>query len=237
VLNTLATELRPFLGVAILAALFLAISSVVHKYRQWQAEKMARADRLLRGAGQIEHALSELEAFGVPRELVDVCKAELLARYQAVQQLFPKLEGLAERLRRIEQGPRAEALSRNWTVPELPTRIQLNQYIKGLTALVEFFAHQTPLSELDADNRKSLREHLRTLRAEACFAFLQRELITAAENGDWGRAEKQAAQLMGFLRAKAPPTERGKALYAQASALAHQVHHHEIPTVDEAHAA
>jgi hypothetical protein len=234
VFDTLAAELRPFLGVAVLAVLFLAISSLVHKYRLWQAEKMRRADRLLRGAGRIEQALSQLEPFGVPRELVEVCKAELLARYQEVQKLFPKLDGLAERLRRIEQGPRTDALTRNWSVPELASPAQLNSYNKGLTALVEFFAHETPQSELDAATRKTLREHLRTLRAEAYFTVLARLVVTSAENGDWTLAQNQAAQLLGFLRAKAPPTERGKGLYADASALAHRVQQHQVPGSDAA---
>jgi hypothetical protein len=221
--------LRPFLGVGGLALLFVAVASLVHKYRQVQADKMARSDRLLRGAGRIEQALARLERFGVPRELAESCRDELLARYRQVQELFPALPGLEERIRKIEQGLRPDAVTRDWTAPELADRAQLDTYTRGLTGLVDFFCEDGALATPDPGTRKALRERIRILRAEAHRGFRERVILSAAQAGEWRQALDEALLLLNFLRAKAPTSERGKALYQEAFALYQDVEQKRLP--------
>jgi hypothetical protein len=136
-------------------------------------------------------------------------------------------------MRAAEKGPPAESLTRGWIAPDLADAAQLDRYTKALTGLVDFFASEAPVSELDARGLRTLREQLRTLRAEAHCGFRRQAMQAAAEAGEWGHAREEALLLLGFLRAKAPASERGKALYKEALGLYHDVEHRRTPGVQD----
>ncbi len=222
---SIPAEFQPFIGVLILAVLFFFTSSMIHRYREIQAQKMQRAQQLISGADEIEHALIRLSGMELPRELGDFCRQELVIRYQEVNKLFPAMEDVQQRLRQAEamdsgQGP--------WELPNLETQAQLNSYTLGLSGILDILSNRGAKSLDDVEKVKSLREKIRAIRAQAQYEFHARHSREHAEKGEWGRAQEEILKLMGYLKAKAPANEMGKALYQQAAQLYHHYLHQEV---------
>jgi hypothetical protein len=232
VLELVSPELRPFIGVGALALLFLAAASLIHRYRAWQAERLVRAQRLLRAADRLERVLMHLQGAPLPRELLEWCKQDLLSRYRQVQELFPKLQELEERIQAAER-MRSDAGTAAWEAPQMHSAAELRHYARGLTALVEFLSPGAPGAQASSARARELRERLRTLRADAQAAYHTRTALEMAEAGHWDRAQAEALQLIGLLKAKAPPNERGKALYRSAVALYQDLMYRRLPSPDQ----
>lgn len=220
-------EFSPFIGVAVLGFLFMAIASLIQKYRNWQAEKMSRANALLRGAVLLEQAQQHLQGKPVPREVNGFCRQELQERYKRVLELFPDYPGLAERIERAEQGSGRETNS--WEPPELEGAGDVGPYVMGLTCVVDYMSSHPPLMDLDAERARMLRERLRILRAETRFGFHNTRVRQAAGEGNWVAAKKEALKLMGFLKEKAPANTQGKTMYHQTLELYRCLEHRELP--------
>jgi len=231
VLELISPELRPFVGVTGLAVLFLATVSLIYRYRAWQAEKLARAQHLVRSAERMERVLMRLQGQPLPRELLDLCKQELLARYRKVQGLFPQLPDLEGRIQAVER-LRTDHAAATWAAAELHHAAELNAYTQGLTALVELLTAEWLTPKLDPPRLRELREQVRTLRAEAQSAFHTRAALEFAAAEDWKQAQAEAVRLLGLLKAKAPPNERGKALYRAALLLYQHLVHRRLPPAD-----
>ncbi len=219
-------EFHPFVGVVGLAILFLMIVSVIHRYREWQAEKMTRAGRLMAGAAVLEQATQHLGEIGIPQELGDFCREELLVRYRDVAVLFPNMEGLQERIGQAEslrlgQGP--------WEIPAISSKTQLKTYHQGLSGLLDMLSNCEAKSLQNNDSTKALRNKIRTLRAESMYSFLEKSSLEAAANGEWSRAQDEVLRLISFLKSKAPANEQGKRLYQQSAQLYHYYIHQELP--------
>lgn len=231
--DLVSPNLRPFLGVIGLTALFLSAASLIHRYRTWQAEKLARAQRLMRGAEQLEHAFAKLQGWPLHRDLLDLCKQELIYRYRTIQELFPKIPDWDARIQAAEQLPMDHATP-TWEVAEMQNTEELGAYTKGLTALIEFLAQQRLTSNSNPARPRELREQLRTLRAEAQSNFRTQTALEFAEAENWVQAQEEALRLLTFLKAKAPPNERGKTLYRNAFALYQHLLQRQLPDANGA---
>ena len=231
-LELISPELRPFVGVTGLAGVFLATVSLIHRYRAWQAEKLIRAQRLLRGAEQLERVLMRLQGQSLPRELLDLCRQELLARYRGVQGLFPKIPDLEERIQAAERIRMDHAVA-TWTAAEAHNAAELKTYTKGLTTLVEILATEWLTPNLDPSRLRELRERVRTLRAEAQSTFHTRAALEFAQAEDWQQAQSEMVRLLDLLKTKAPPTTRCKALYRSALFLYQHLAHRRLPPTDD----
>ncbi len=228
--NLIPTEFHPFVGVLGLAILFIMVVSTIHRYREWQAEKMARVGRLMAGATAVEHAILHLKDIGMPQELGDFCREELLTRYREVETLFPNMDGNRERIGhadglRLGQGP--------WRVPAIADKAQLQTYTLGLSGLLGMLSEHGVKFQQGAQHVRALREKIRVQRAVAQYLYYAKSSRDAAINGEWSQAQEEVLHLMDFLRAKAPANERGKMLYQHAAQLYHHYTHQELPTEEE----
>ncbi len=228
--NWIPIEFHPFVGVIGLAILFVMVVSTIHRYREWQAEKMARVGRLMVGATALEHAILRLADIGMPQELGDFCREELLIRYREVEKLFPNMEGVRERIGhaeglRLGQGP--------WRVPAISDEAQLQTYTLGLSGMLDMLSKHGAKSLAGVQSVRALREKIRVQRAEVQYLYHAKSSRDAAVNGEWSHAQEEVLHLMGFLKAKAPANERGKMLYQHAAQLYHHYTHQELPTEEE----
>ncbi len=228
--NLIPTEFHPFVGVLGLAILFIMVVSTIHRYREWQAEKMARVGRLMAGATALEHAILHLKDIGMSQELGDFCREELLIRYREVEKLFLNMDGIRERIGhaeglRLGQGP--------WRVPAIANEAQLRTYTLGLSGLLDMLSEHGVKSQAGAQNVRVLRDKIRVQRAETQYLYHAKSSRDAAVNGEWSHAQEEVLHLMGFLKAKAPANERGKMLYQRAAQLYHHYIHQELPTEEE----
>lgn len=223
----LTPEFRPFVGVFILAIVFVAVASLIHKYRLWQAEKLSKAQRLFAGAQHLEKALQAMEGLTLPQEVGDFCRSELLARYRAVQALFRRFDGIQQRIAEAEG--RHPGRGGNWEPPRMETEAQVNRHTMALTGVLDAISSAPLYSNLDPATCRELRERIRVLRAETRFEFFGRSTLKAAQAGEWNKAQNDMLRLMGFLRQKAPPNDRGKELFNQATELYRHYNHRQIP--------
>jgi len=223
----LSPQFQPFVGVLILTVVFVMVASLIHKYRLWQAEKMRKAQRLLSGADRLEGIVQRLGAQALPQELGEFCHDELLARYRAVQGLYPADENVGKRIAAVETSNLGRGVG--WDVPPVENEGVLNMHTAAMNGLVDFLTTETLHSSLDPELRRELRERIRVLRAETRFAYCERTSLEFAGNGDWDKAQNQMLRLMAFLREKAPPNERGKALYQKATDYYRHYNHRQMP--------
>jgi hypothetical protein len=229
-------ELQPFVGVGVLAVVFVFVASLIHKYRLWQAEKMAKARKLLRGVKQIEVALEKIANVALPRSVVRLFKAERLLRYQKVLQLVPQYAEMNERLQQLERSHESEGGDPGWDPPALTEARQVASFTAGLTGLVTYLTEEQVLSEdFDANAAKLMREQLRTLRAEIKARFHSAVATEAAQQGNWEIAKKESLLLLNYLKTKAPPNEQGRALYQQAMDLYRHFSHKKLPSGEPGH--
>lgn len=227
-------EYRPFIGVGVLTFLFIAVASVIQKYRVWQAEKMAKAQGLMRGANKLRLAVERLNGLPLPRDVAELCKQEQLVRYQGVRLLFPNFDGLDEMLADAERGAAGATGDAAWVPPALEDSGQLGGYSAGLTAVLDFLSTERMMTgAVDAGQSRDIRERLRTLRAEAHYDFYRKTALEAGRLGDWEKAVKDTLKLLAYLKAKAAPNERGKQLYSDALALYRLLSHEELPPEDD----
>lgn len=229
-LDWLPPEFRPFTGVLALAVLFVAVSSLIHKYRLWQAEKLKKAQQLFSSALRLEKAMVAMEGLPVPQEVGDFCRSELLARYRVVQSMFANFNGIQERIDGAEG--RRPGRGGSWEPPRLESEDQINRHTLALTAAVDVLSSQPLYSNFNSSTAKELRERIRTLRAETRFEYYGRSTLKAARSGDWNKAQNDMLRLMSFLRQKAPPNERGKQLFQQATELYRYYNHRQVPGAD-----
>jgi hypothetical protein len=222
-------EFRPFIGVAALALVFIFVASMIHKYRLWQAEKMAKAQRFLRGAKHIEGALESIGAIALPRSVTRLFKEERVLRYQEALRLMPQYEDASERLRQLESSHEGEGADPGWDAPDFNDAQQASGYAAGLSELVAYLTLERSLSELSVADAKTLREQLRTLRAESKAKFHHKVAEAAAEQGDWEKAQQEFMLLITYLKSKAPSNERGKVLYQEALDAYQDVFHKRLP--------
>ncbi len=226
-LDWLTPEFRPFVGVFILAVVFVVVTSLIHRYRLWQADKMNKAQRIYAGALRLEKALQAMEGLSMPQEMGDFCRNELLARYRAVQSLFSNFDDIGQRIAEAEG--RHPGRGGNWEPPHLDTEAQANRHTIGTTAVVDILSTERLYSNLDPAASRELRERIRILRAETRFGFFSHGTLEAAQAGEWNKAQNDMLRLMGFLRQKAPPNDRGKELFQQATELYRHYNHRQIP--------
>ena len=226
-------EFRPFIGVALLAVLFLAVASLIQKYRVWQAEKMRKAQGLVRGAAQLRSALVQLEGLPLPREVAELCREEQLLRYQAVRALFPKYQGLDEQAADAERIGPVTSGEQAWVPPQLDSSARYEVYVKSLSGILAFLSNERCLGGADPTAARALRVKLRTLRAEAQYAHYRRIALEAAQVGDWNQAVKHVLALLSLLKEKAAPNDRCKTLYHMALELYRSLAHHELPSEEE----
>jgi hypothetical protein len=227
VLDWLTPEFRPFGGVIILAVLFVAVTSLINKYRWWQADKLTRVQRLMAGAERLQKALQDLETMVLPPELGDFCRNELLARYRTVQTLMPSYEGVGQLIAETES--KHPGRGGSWDPPRLEDERAVNRHTAALTSLVDFLASEPLRGGMQPAANRALRERVRVLRAETRFAYYERATLEAARAGNWVKAQNDVLRLMGFLRQKAPPNEHGKELFNRASDLYRHYNHRQIP--------
>jgi len=232
VLDWLPPEFRPFVGVFILAVLFVAVTSLIHKYRLWQADKVGKAQRILSGAQHVEKALQAMEGLVMPREMGDFCRDELLARYRLVQSMFANFEGIQQRIKETQS--RHPGRGGNWETPHLESEAQLDRHTAALTEILDVMSTQALYSSMSPEANRELRERIRLLRAETRVEFCSRKAYAAAEAGAWDKAQNDMLRLMGFLKSKAPANERGKELYQQATDLYRHYNHRELPGQESA---
>lgn len=216
------------MGVLFLTLLYMGAANLIHRYRLWQAEKMAKVRGLLRGAERVITALDSLAGVPLPRELSNLLAGELVARYRAIQNLFPRYEGIEERISEAQGRIRTSGADPGWKPPNLTERVQLERYLQGLTGLVGFFQEERLVESLDSQPTRELRERLRTLRAETRAEFAKRSASAAAGRGDWEQAQKESQKLLAFLKQKAPRSDRGKELYRDAMLFHQQLLRHQL---------
>ncbi|GEM_PF-5409500 len=230
-MDGLAPDLRPFIGVGVLLLLFLAMASLVQKYQAWQAEKAARAQRLIRGARRLARGLDTLGPGYLPPDLLQVLEDELRTRYQAVLTLFPQDARVAAWLEELGQGSTPERLDAEWTPPEVKDDADLTRFSQGLTLLVVWLREESGEALLPEDARQ-LRERLIALRAQVHYAYRIAQAHDRAAEGDWDGALAAVNLLLLFLRERAPRGDQGKALYAQAMEVYQRLMHKQ-PLDDE----
>ncbi len=222
-------EFRPFIGVAVLAALFVSVAGMIQKYRAWQAEKMAKAQSLLRGAGLLRRSVARLEGLPLPKEVAELCRDEQIQRYEGVKALFSNYEGIedlsaeARRLGPVAPGDKA------WLPPLLDTPAQFEAYTTALSGILEFLSTERCVSGLSAAAAKDLRVRLRTLRAEAQYAHFRQVSVELAQRKEWDKAVKETLKLLALIKEKAAPNARGKELYHEVLALYRLLAHKELP--------
>jgi hypothetical protein len=226
-LDLLSPEFRPFVGVFVLTVLFVSVASLIHKYRLWQADRMAKAQRLLSGAQRLEKALQAMNGIVLPQEMGDLCRNELLFRYRGIKVLFPNFDGIEKRIAETEA--KQAGRGGGWDAPQLETEAEVKRHTAAMTEFVEFLSTGPFYSDLSPEAGKTMRERLRTLRAETRFEYFEKSTLAAAQAGDWNKAQNDMLRLMGFLRQKAPPNEKGKELFQKATDLYRHYNHRQMP--------
>jgi hypothetical protein len=230
--DLLSPELRPFIGVTGLALVFLAFASLIQRMQRWQEQKYARSQRLMRGARILEHVRQSQGSFALPRDVSTFCDNELLVRYRMLAAMVPGLEGIEERIRQAERDVRGDGHdSRPDRSPEdIGDLAQLEAYGSALSALLEFFATQRPVTDATGARVGQLRERLRILRAQVYFRLYYRRVLASAREGDWRDARSAAAELVEWQRIKAPPNPDGDEVYRQAVELYRYISCRQLPT-------
>lgn len=218
-MNLFPVEFDPFLGVLGLTFLFWVTANVIQRYREIQAEKLARLGRLWSGAERIEDALAKLDGLPVPRELTGLFGTELLVRYRALAELVPKMEGLPERLADAQSRIKAGGQDPGWHAPQLNDAAQVYRYMEGLTRMVDILENVSLEERIEPVRARELREKIRVLRAETRWENGRRRILAAGILADWETARKEAVKVIAYLKRRAPRNQRGMALYEEAEAL------------------
>jgi len=228
-LNAIPSQYHLFFGIGGLVFLLLFITGVAQRFQAYQFEKEVALRRILSGIQHLEHGLSLLEGCAVPQKLLVLLRKEILARYLAIRQIHKRLNNLNTMISQAQRNLSSAESKGEGHVNRPSDQGQLNNYLAGLTELMNFLNSEGRVTGMNDSERSQFAHQLDVLRAEYVSVFFNAEAKRLAENQQWSEAIRQLKECLHFLQGFGSSDQRSRELYRQANLHYKQVQNRQLP--------
>ena len=216
-LGAIPDQYHLFVGIGGLVFLLLIITGFAQRYQAYQLEKQAALRRILRGVQQIEYLLSMTEGCAVPKKLIVLLRKEVLARYMAIHQIYKRFENLNSLISQAQKHLASSESKAEIALTKPTNRETLNQYVKGLTELINFLFTKGHIAGMNGADRQQYQQDLISMRADYISLFHTGEATLYVEKQQWHEAGRHMKEALQYFRQQGTSNQHLKELYDNAN--------------------
>jgi hypothetical protein len=194
----------------------LVLASLHQRYQVHQAQIRTAVRRIESQLLAIEDALTHLARVSLSRELRVLLRADVLARYRRIANLYRGYPDVKSRIAEAEAAMHGEGAAPGSGVGTIDSEAQFRQWVGALDALLEVVHYNALCQPLPRDVKSIFERELGERKAEVLARFHLVEARRLEAQGDFTKGRAHLTTLMQRLRRQGPSTEFVQALYAEA---------------------